>query len=217
MHHPLLEDISVHNAAGIIANFTAGSDLTLLEVNSALNYLQARSNADAKIVMGTTVDNRMQDRVQVILVVTGLGATSLEDVLPGAEQKIARKQPVQVPQEQNTSKNAEPEVLRIPEVAAATNLDIPASRTPPTALRRRLIFEWSPEIVEAVCKKIYLDFRNRLGLSLKSFANNLVPKEQRGPGTSTLFDLTFSLQSTRGQWGHNSSLGACGGHATGKK
>ncbi len=121
LHHPLLENISIHHAAGIIANFTAGSDLSLIEVSTALSYLQERTSSQAEIIMGTTVDERMDDRVQVILVVTGLGASRLEDVLPGAEERIS--QPRKLP----TIQNIEPEIVRIPQVAAATsNLDIPA-------------------------------------------------------------------------------------------
>ncbi len=121
LHHPLLDNIAVHNAAGIIANFTAGSDLTLMEVSTALNYLQERTSSQAEIIMGTTVDERMDDRVQVILVVTGLGASRIDDVLPGAEERIFQ------PQKLPTLQNIEPEIVRIPQVAAATtNLDIPA-------------------------------------------------------------------------------------------
>jgi cell division protein FtsZ len=125
LNHPLLENISIHHAAGVIANFTAGADLSLMDVSSALNYLQTRANPEAEIVMGTTVDNRMEDRVQVILVVTGLGASPVDEVLTGAEEALHK--PIQRP----GSSNLEPEVVRIPQVAAsqvsaATNLDLPA-------------------------------------------------------------------------------------------
>jgi cell division protein FtsZ len=122
LHHPLLDNISIHHAAGVIANFTAGSDLTLMEVSDALSFLQERSNPQAEIVMGTTVDDRMEDRVQVILVVTGLGASPLEEVLPGAEDKINIQQPQELP----TISDPEQEIRRIPQVATASNLDIPA-------------------------------------------------------------------------------------------
>jgi cell division protein FtsZ len=122
LHHPLLDDISINHAAGIIANFTAGSDLSLMEVGDALTFLQERSNPQAEIVMGTTVDDRMDDRVQVILVVTGLGASPLEEVIPGVEQKINPMKQEIIPD----ISHQETEVRRIPQVAAAANLDIPA-------------------------------------------------------------------------------------------
>jgi cell division protein FtsZ len=121
LHHPLLENISIHNAAGVIANFTAGSDLSLIEVSNALSFLQERANPQAEIVMGTTIDDRMDERVQVILVVTGLGASPLEDVLPGAEEKIAKSKTQTLP-----TNPEQPDIVRIPQVAATSNLDIPA-------------------------------------------------------------------------------------------
>jgi cell division protein FtsZ len=86
LHHPLLDTISYENAAGIIANFTGGSDLTLLEVSEALAYLQDQTNASTEIVMGASNDPQMDGRTQVILVITGLGAHTLEEVLPGSER-----------------------------------------------------------------------------------------------------------------------------------
>jgi len=123
LHHPLLDNISINHAAGVIANFTAGSDLTLMEVSEALSYLQEQANSYAEIVMGTTVDDRMEDRVQVILVVTGLGASPLEDVLPGAEQKITTPQSQRILSPQLSEQ--EDGIRRIPQVAAS-NLDLPA-------------------------------------------------------------------------------------------
>jgi len=78
LHHPLIESIDLDNATGMIANFTAGSDLTFLEVTSALEYLQAQTNHQADIIPGVMTDNSMGDKVQVILIVTGLGATAVD-------------------------------------------------------------------------------------------------------------------------------------------
>lgn len=86
LHHPLLETVSLENAAGIIVNFTGGKDLGLVEVSESVAYLQELSGPQAEIVLGVTHDERMHDRAQVILVITGLGATTLEEILPGAEK-----------------------------------------------------------------------------------------------------------------------------------
>ncbi len=86
LHHPLLETVSLENAAGVIANFSGGTDLALAEVTEALVYLQEQTGPQTEIVMGVSNDDRLQSRTQVILVITGLGARSLEDVLPGSER-----------------------------------------------------------------------------------------------------------------------------------
>lgn len=86
LHHPLLDDVPLDRLAGVIANFTGGSDLTLCEVQEALSYLQEQSSNDPDIIMGITNDERMQGRVQAILVLTGLGAQSLEEAFKEVSQ-----------------------------------------------------------------------------------------------------------------------------------
>ena len=88
LDHPLLEEISIDQAAGIIANFTGGDDLTLFEVSEVLNELHSRVGDQAEIIFGIPNDDRMQGRTQVILVITGLGAPTLEEVMPGISLKI---------------------------------------------------------------------------------------------------------------------------------
>ena len=83
LHHPLLDSIPIDQAAGIIANFTGGEELSLMEVNEVMTEIHGRISPQAEIVLGATHDEQMSDRVQVILVITGLGAPSLETVMPG--------------------------------------------------------------------------------------------------------------------------------------
>src|SRR5512135_440587 len=82
LHHPLIESINLENATGIIANFTAGQDLTFMEVADALTFLQGKTNNQAEIIPGVIVNDSYGDRVQVILVITGLGATSVDERQP---------------------------------------------------------------------------------------------------------------------------------------
>jgi len=85
LHHPLLESIPLASATGIIANFTGSSDLTFLEVNDALTFLQTETNNTADIIPGINNDERLEDRVQVILVITGLGGTPISPAVESTE------------------------------------------------------------------------------------------------------------------------------------
>lgn len=87
LHHPLLQSTSIENAAGILVNFTCGGELALYDVQAALSHLQAQSGGKAEIVLGVVNDPRLQDRVEAILVITGLGSTTLEDTLSRLEFK----------------------------------------------------------------------------------------------------------------------------------
>jgi cell division protein FtsZ len=95
LNHPLLESICLSNAAGIIVNFTGGKDLTLFDVGEALAHIHSVSRPDVDVILGFDNDDRLNDRVQVILVITGLGAQTLEEILPGSEKRI-KEEPVPV-------------------------------------------------------------------------------------------------------------------------
>jgi cell division protein FtsZ len=99
LHHPMLESIPLESASGIIANFSGGPDLTFMEVTDALSYLQSKTNFQAEIIPGVTNDEKLAGRAQVILVITGLGATPLETRMARksetAGEQRAQPQPVQ--------------------------------------------------------------------------------------------------------------------------
>ena len=81
LHHPLMDTVSLANARGVIVNFTGGNDLSLFEIQSALANLQAQTGPQAEIVFGVITDERMRDRLQVILMITGLGSLTLEETM----------------------------------------------------------------------------------------------------------------------------------------
>jgi len=83
LHHPLMDTVSLRNAKGVIASFTGGTDLSLYEVQSALTSLQEQTGTQTEIVFGVITDDRMEGRVQVILMITGLGASTLEEAMSG--------------------------------------------------------------------------------------------------------------------------------------
>lgn len=118
LNHPLLEAISLEHASGILVNFTGGEDLSLFEVNQALLDLQAKASPETEIVMGVINDERMDGRAQTIMIVTGLGARTLEEVLPGAERIT----------QHNNEAVRNPEAAELPSLpgTAATQLDLPA-------------------------------------------------------------------------------------------
>lgn len=89
LNHPLLDEICLDNAAGIIANFSGGDDLTFSEVAETLTYLNKQAGHDTEIIPGVVNDPNLSSRVQVILIVTGLGALPIEQAIPGAERFIA--------------------------------------------------------------------------------------------------------------------------------
>ena len=145
LHHPLLGEIALENAAGVIVNFTGGLDLTLSEVENALSFLQARTGQDTETVMGIINDPQMHERVQVILVVTGLGSPTLEEAMqnvsqPSTEHKPASTPAIRTPMEQPLVHR---ERFTLPAYYDQGNLKTPSGKTDyldvPAFLRRRVL------------------------------------------------------------------------------
>lgn len=129
LHHPLLESISIEDATGIVANFTAGPDLSFMEMMDAMTYLQDQTHNSAEIIPGVICDERMQDRAQVILIITGLGATALETRKPVARPQTAPVTTAAPAQQPTFQTQPAPVQMHEPvmEYANANNdLDLPA-------------------------------------------------------------------------------------------
>jgi len=71
---PLLEDISIHGAKGILINITGGADLTLHEINEASSLIQKETYEEANIIFGAVIDKRLDGKIRVTVIATGLGA-----------------------------------------------------------------------------------------------------------------------------------------------
>lgn len=73
---PLLEDISLTGARGILVNITASQSLKMREVHEVMNTIKDLSAEDATIIVGTVIDEEMADNLRVTLVATGLGSVA---------------------------------------------------------------------------------------------------------------------------------------------
>ena len=74
--NPLLDDVSLQGARGILINITGGYDMTLYEVDEAANRIREEVDSDANIIFGSTFDDRLNGKIRVSVVATGIGALS---------------------------------------------------------------------------------------------------------------------------------------------
>jgi cell division protein FtsZ len=78
---PLLEDISIEGAKGLLINITGGPNMTLSEINEATTLIQKEAHEDANIIWGMVIDEAMKEEIRVTVIATGFGRTE-EKVLP---------------------------------------------------------------------------------------------------------------------------------------
>ena len=70
---PLLEDVSISGAEGVLVNITGGRDLTLHEVNEAAGVVVGAAGEDANVIFGAVIDPNMDGEMQLTVVATGFG------------------------------------------------------------------------------------------------------------------------------------------------
>ncbi len=76
---PLLEDIDIEGATGILVNITAGSDVTLMEVNEACSIIQEAAHEDANFIFGAVIDEALGDEIRVTVIATGFPVEPSDD------------------------------------------------------------------------------------------------------------------------------------------
>ena len=80
--NPLLDDVSMQGARGLLISITGGPDLTLYEVDEAASRIREEVDADANIILGATYDPEMTGRIRVAVVATGTDATMVQALEP---------------------------------------------------------------------------------------------------------------------------------------
>ncbi len=128
--NPLLEDISMRGAKGVLINITGGYDMTLFEVDGAVNRIREEVEEDANIIFGTSVDETMNGRIRVSVVATGPGLPFMRraaQTAPTLRPAVVDTMPEPMPE---AAAMPEPPVMLAPQPAAlpeAPHLRVPVA------------------------------------------------------------------------------------------
>jgi cell division protein FtsZ len=133
IHSPLLEDVSIQGATGLLINITGPDDLSLVEVDEALSIVREAAHDDANIIFGSVIDPKAEDEVKITIIATGFASTGR------APYRARPVTPVQ------STMNLE-EIPRVPvtgrttyaNVAREVGADVQDELDVPTYLRREL-------------------------------------------------------------------------------
>ncbi len=118
--NPLLDEISLRGAKGVLINITGSHDLTLFELDEAANRIREEVDPDANIIVGSTLDTAMQGNMRVSVVATGIDATEAQTEIPVPRRPMAAPlKPAAA--ETETADTEQPLPLDEPEVAAVAD------------------------------------------------------------------------------------------------
>ncbi|MEM9247989.1 MAG: cell division protein FtsZ, partial [Pseudomonadota bacterium] len=87
--NPLLDEISLRGAKGVLINITGAHDLTLFELDEAANRIREEVDPDANIIVGSTLDSAMEGRMRVSVVATGIDASEDAKEVPTPRRRMA--------------------------------------------------------------------------------------------------------------------------------
>ena len=123
---PLLENISITGARGVLINITGGKDLKLHEVSQATSIISEAAGSDANVIFGAVIDPELKDELRITVIATGFGNTANEvefdsRVVDLFTQKPAPKAPRNNRLESVRTEPEEPEPV---EVAAQEELTV---------------------------------------------------------------------------------------------
>ena len=82
---PLLEEVNLAGARGVLVNITASAGLKMKEYHEVMNTIKAFTAEDAMVIVGTVIDETMEDRLRVTMVATGLGSGATKARQPRLE------------------------------------------------------------------------------------------------------------------------------------
>ena len=100
---PLLDDVDLAGAKGVLVNVTAGMDMSISEFEEVGDAVKGFTSDNATVIVGTVIDPQMTDELRVTLVATGLGGNEHEQ-----PQEVAVEQPVKRDVFRNDHRNAAP-------------------------------------------------------------------------------------------------------------
>jgi len=139
---PLLEDVSINGATGILVNITGGPDLTLAEVNEACSLVHEAADPDANIIFGSVIDANLSDEVRITVIATGFQSRVAVEASTSSGRssikKLADHQmtlPMHSPPSETVISVASPPAPRpmMPAAPAAPVATVVASATPPVS------------------------------------------------------------------------------------
>jgi cell division protein FtsZ len=112
--NPLLDDVNLNGANGILVNITAGPDFTMREFHEVGSTIEGLASEDATVVIGTVLDPDMQDEVRVTVVATGLNRAVARQPVRGVDREpVAAPRPVRLVRDATTGQPIYPDAMPV--------------------------------------------------------------------------------------------------------
>lgn len=205
--NPLLDEISLKGARGVLINITGGHDLTLFELDEAANRIREEVDADANIIVGSTLDDGMAGMMRVSVVATGIDASNVHAETPLPRRSLSQPLKPQMVEEPAPAPAAAPVAAT---VAAASQMQDEPALFPGFDVERAAAEEQMETVLEDDSALPPPAYQPRFAeaapepASLEARPEEFLPPRAPAPGTpspETLARLKAAASRTRDEHG----------------
>jgi cell division protein FtsZ len=145
INNPLLDDVSLKGARGVLINITGGNDLTLYEVDEAASLIRSQVDENANIIVGSALDDDLDGIIRVSVVATGVNSEARADAPPVSFARREKEEPKQTikPERQTTA-------------TAPASEDRFTAFNPVADMQKEVEQEFTPPVIEAAAPPPYV-------------------------------------------------------------
>jgi cell division protein FtsZ len=194
---PLLGDLRLQEATGVILNITGSSAMTLFEVNEACRFVQDSCHKDVNILFGSVHDESMQDRIRITLIATGFtGVMEQKPIQPPMKTIAAWAElPIVEPIQPETVTPFVPQILPADPLTEITNIELKTDILEPAKLDAS-----KPEDNNNQLREMFAELAKEREPELPLFAE-LISSEVKAPQVTTPAPSPISYRETPSPWG----------------
>lgn len=133
--NPLLEDISIKGAKGVLINITGNSNMTMLEVEEAATLIKDEAHEEANIIYGQVIDDSIGDEIRVTVIATGFGKSEEDAGRINPSISVLKKESIDTPAYLRKDRNTEH--IPVIKIGAVSDFDMEDEYDVPTFMRKQ--------------------------------------------------------------------------------
>lgn len=133
--NPLLEDISIKGAKGVLINITGNSNMTMMEVEEAATLIKDEAHEDANIIYGQVIDDSIGDEIRVTVIATGFGKSEDDAGRIAPSISVLKKESIDTPAYLRKDRNTEN--IPVIKIGAVSDFDMDDEYDVPTFMRKQ--------------------------------------------------------------------------------
>ena len=192
INSPLLEDVSISGALGVLVNITGGTNLSLHEVNEAASIISEEAGAKANLIFGSVIDKSLEDEIRITVIATGLSTNNNRMRYSGLN-----RQRYMVAGSGKINKREVPAIDRVEEINQELSENAQVDFSSFKSGKVKKTYNNLPEIIEEHKEKIFKEQSEAIEKKERDFFDNKEQEKDQEPKDSFVYKNNSNGSSGR--------------------